>query len=203
MKPLFILSFCLLFLVACKNKNENSADKIQTPESANKPEQKKEESPAVNMTEISQEELAAIDMGAYIFRVHDVLQYKPGEMQAKLMKLDDATKDYLIVDCSIESNAATETDTGRDLLSTYFTLGDGSAVKYNLSWSSILGSYHAENRPRFPQQQYDLMWSSKFPAGATARRHLFAIEVPQGATLSGVGFYKDNPAKNKYSKLRN
>jgi hypothetical protein len=57
-------------------------------------------------------------------------------------------------------------------------------------------------KKKYPQEQYDLIWKSKFPANGTARAHVFGMEVPEGAKPTGIGFYLKNAAKNKYTDFK-
>lgn len=145
--------------------------------------------------------LGSITMGSYIFKVHEVIPYKPSDMQAKLMRLDDRTKDYYILDCSVENTTDNALDTGRDMLSTYFSLSNGTTVKYSLRGTGHLASYHTDYTQKYPQQQYDLIWGNKFPARGKSRCHLFGVEVPEGVTIAGIGFYQKNPAKHKFTTI--
>lgn len=190
----YYLVIAIITLLACNNEvtpAEKPKESIENKKPAAK--QKLVSTDAgINGTTI-----AELDMGSYVFRVHEVIRFAPDEMQSRMMKWKDAEKDYYIIDGSIENKSGDTPDTGRDMLAAYFTLSDGSVYKNILRGASLLASYQVMNKNKYPQQQYDLIWGSKFPANGKARAHVFGVEVPEGATIKSIGFYQKNEAKKK------
>lgn len=193
----------LIVLMACTDeavpgdKTSNSKTEEKTPASP-----QKEKEPNVTNADINAATIAVLDMGGYIFRVHEIVRFAPDEMQSRMMKWDDAKKDYYIIDGSIENETGEAQDTGRDMLAAYFPLSDGSVFKSILRGAGILASYNVIHKNKYPQQQYDLIWGSKFPGNGKARSHVFGVEVPEGVTIKGIGFYQKNTAKNKYIEFK-
>lgn len=195
----YCMIIALAILIACNNEVtsvEKTSD-IKTEEKAPASPGKEKEASATN-ADVNAAIIAVLDMGSYIFRVHEVVQFAPDEMQSRMMKWKDAEKDYYIIDGSIENKTGEAQDTGRDMLAAYFPLSDGSVFKNILRGASVLASYNVIHKNKYPQQQYDLIWGSKFPANGKARSHVFGLEVPEGATIKGIGFYQKNEAKKKY-----
>ncbi len=198
------MKFCIItitiFIVACNNepvpKEEKDEAQKEVKAAATKP--ALVESPG----DPGGPAIAELDMGSYVFRVHELTKFEPDAMQSKLMKWDDSEKDYYIVDGSVENKTADVVDTGRDMLSAYFKLSDGSVYKSILRGASVLASYQVMHKRKYPQEQYDLIWKSKFPANETARAHVFGLEVPENAKPIGIGFYQKNAAKNKYADFK-
>ncbi|MBA2500131.1 MAG: hypothetical protein H0V30_10425 [Chitinophagaceae bacterium] len=185
-------------LFACNNDQQTTAENDDEAAVNNQPPSEK---PAEETTvNLSGNTLATLDM-SYTFRLHELVRYQPGEQMTKMFKLDDAKNDYYILDASVENITGEVFDTGRDMLSVYFKLSNGNTTKSSLKGASLLAAYNTENRPKYPQKQYDQLWSSKFPANSSARSHLFAAEVPEGVTITGIGFYEKNAAKNKHTDL--
>jgi hypothetical protein len=195
----------LALVVAASCNNEvgpvEKASDVKTEEKA--PASKiKEKDPAASNANVGGATVAVLDMGQYIFRVHEIVKFTPDEMQSRMMKWKDAEKDYYIVDGSIENKSGETQDTGRDMLAAYFLLSDGSAFRNILRGASVLASYNVMHKNKYPQKQYDMIWGSKFPANGTARSHVFGLELPEGVTIKGMGFYQKNTAKNKYADLK-
>ncbi len=195
----YLLGASLLFF-SCNNEGAN-VEKTNIPKvtSAAQASVQKEKEPAAADADLSAATVAVLDMGNYIFRVHEVIRFEPDEMQSKMMKWNNAEKDYYIIDGSIENKTNEILDTGRDMLAAYFTLNDGNVFKNILRGASILASYQVMYKKKYPQQQYDMIWKSKFPANGKARAQVFGLEVPKGTTIKGIGFYQKNTAKNKYA----
>ena len=195
----YSMILALVILAACNNevapveKTSDTKTEEKAPASL-----RKEKETTTTHADVSVATIAVIDMGSYIFRVHEIVRFAPDEMQSRMMKWDDAKKDYYIVDGSIENKTDEVQDTGRDMLAAYFPLSDGSVYKSILRGASILASYNVIHKNKYPQQQYDLIWGSKFPADGKARSHVFGLEVPEGVTIKGIGFYQKNAARNKY-----
>jgi len=194
MKPsIFII--IIAFLLACNNNEQTTESTTEnTATETNPVEKHTDDALPVN---VSDKTLATLDMG-YTFRLHEMVRFRPSEIMTKMFKLDDSKNDFYIIDASVENTSSDAQDTGRDMLSVYFKLSDGSTIRNSLS---LLSAYNADNKPKYSQDQYDQLWSSKFPSNSTARSHLFAANVPEGVTVTGIGFYEKNPAKNKYSDL--
>ncbi|HKZ65577.1 MAG TPA: hypothetical protein VJ111_04445 [Chitinophagaceae bacterium] len=188
----------LLALVACNNEVAPAKKTSETKVEDKSPPRKQKETPIAD-ADINAATIAVLDMGGYIFRVHEVVRFAPDEMQSRMMKWNDTEKDYYVIDGSIENKTGEVQDTGRDMLAAYFPLNDGSVFKSILRGASVLASYNVVNKNKYPQQQYDLIWGSRFSGNGKARSHVFGLEVPEGVTLKGIGFYQKNAAKNKYT----
>ena len=195
MKTSVLLAFTLI-LFACNNNEPSTENTTETPamEETQAGEMPVDEALAIN---ISDKSLASLDMG-YTFNLHELVRYEPSEMMAKMFKLDDSKNDFYIIDASVENKSSETQDTGRDMLSVYFKLSDGSTTRNALS---LLSAFNTDNKPKYPQLQYDQLWSSKFASNSSARSHLFAANVPEGVTITGIGFYEKNAAKNKYTDI--
>ena len=195
MKTLILLIFATV-LFACNNNEQTTESTTENTETeitktVDKP---ADEALTVN---VSDKSLASLDMG-YTFNLHELVRYEPSEMMAKMFKLDDSKNDFYIIDASVENKSSETQDTGRDMLSVYFKLSDGSTTRNALS---LLSAFNTDNKPKYPQSQYDQLWSSKFASNSSARSHLFAANVPEGVTITGIGFYEKNAAKNKYTDI--
>lgn len=93
LSPLF---FLLVLFIAC-NDNE-TATATSEPATATQASDETPEKPAnknaapVADAAVDAPALATIDMGNYIFRVHEILQYHPSAMQGSVLKLDDRAR---------------------------------------------------------------------------------------------------------------
>lgn len=203
LSPLF---FLLLLFAACNDSEPGAAASepaAAATQASDKTPAKSSDAPAqpVAGAAVDAPAIATIDMGNYIFRVHEILQYHPSEMQSRIMKMDDSIKDYYIVDCSIENKTNETFDAGVTAITAYFQLSDGSTFANVLRGGVILASYHVDNKKRYTQQQYDLMFSAQFPANGKSRADTYGVEVPEGVTITGVGFHRKNKAKNKFTEI--
>lgn len=198
----YSMILALVILIACNNEVAPVEKASDTKTKEKDPVSKKEKKePAAGTADLSGTTVAVLDMGDYIFRIHEVVKFAPDEMQSRMMKWKDGEKDYYIIDGSIENKSGDAVDTGRDMLSAYFLLSDGTVFKNILRGASVLASYNVMHKNKYPQKQYDLIWGSKFPANGTARSHVFGLELPEAVTIKGMGFYQKNPAKNKYTNF--
>lgn len=146
--------------------------------------------------------IGEIDMGDYIFRVHELIAHHPNEMQSEFMKLNDKEHDYFLVDASVESKSDDIVYTGKDILKVYFVLSDGSTFKNPTRSAVIVGSYNMDNKGQFVQKSYDQIWGHQFPAKGIARTILYGVETPEGVTVKTIGFHKTDAAKNKFTDLK-
>lgn len=195
MKAYLFVFICSL-LVSCNN--ETVREKVAAePVKEQKPKEAVSDDDDV-LTPV----IGEIDMGDYIFRVHEIIQYHPDEMQSKMMKFNDAEKDYFLVDASIESKSDQALYTGKDILTAYFILSDGSMYKNAMNGAVILGSYTVGNKGRYSQAKYDQIWGHKFPARKKARTVLYGVAAPEGTTIKTIGFHQTNKEKNKFTDLK-
>ena len=187
----------LLLLMACGGNSEKTVAPVETePEAKTETQAKAAEPATAAEANTGGTVLAMIDMGDYIFRVHEIIQYHPKEMQAKLLKLDDSRQDFYVLDCSIENKTEETINVRLNSLSAYCKLSDQSTFGSMLRGGVIVTSYNLDNGEKYPKAQYDLLWSKTFPAKGKARAHLYGVEVPEGITITGIGFYEKNKTKN-------
>ena len=45
------------------------------------------------------------------------------------------------------------------------------------------------------------MFSASFPANGKSRADTYGVEVPEGVTITGIGFHRKNKAKNKFVEI--
>ncbi len=136
-------------------------------------------------------------MGEYVISVHAVTPYHPDPMQSKLMKWDDATRDYYTIDCSVTNKTDKPIDPGKDMLAVYFIFNDGTTSTNILRGASILASAQVGQKLKYPRSDYDKIWGKTISAKETVTAELFAVEAPGSATITGFGFYKNNKARNR------
>lgn len=134
--------------------------------------------------------LGTIDMGEYTISVTAITPYHPDEMQSKMMKWDDAKKDYFTISCSVTNKTNKPVDSGKDMLGVYFTFNDGTTSSNVLRGASILASAQVGRKLKHPKKNYDLIWGKNLPPKETLQAELFGVEAPEGATVSGFGFFK-------------
>lgn len=198
------LSVSLLSLVLCMgcNDNEPSAAEVSaaTIESTIKNDNSSKATSDTSADLILPVK-ATLDMGDYTFRVHSIIQYHPSEKQAKMMVLDDSKKDFYILDCSLENKTDEPIAVKENCLAAYFSLSDANTHSYSMRGVSILAAFTRDNNQPYPQPPYVTIISKKLPASEQVRCNLYGVEVPEGATITGIGFYRSDKAKNKFTEI--
>ena len=194
MKPLLVTAVSVLLFSCGSNTGQNAAAAKTAPVAATTT----SEPAGGKVANTGDAAIATLDMGNYIFRVHEIIQYHPKEMQANMLKLDDSKQDYYILDCSIENKTGEPINVRLNSLSAYCLLSNNTSFGSMLRGGAILTSYNVDNGKKYPKEQYDLLWSKSFPAGGKARAHLYGVEVPEGVTVTGIGFYEKDKSKNVF-----
>ena len=148
MKLVYLLA--ILALTACNDTPSNHKPDATPGSAASTTPAKRDKAPDPSVT-VPSPALGSIDMGDYIISVHEIMAYHPNEMQSKMMKWNDAEKDYYIIDCSVKNKTDHSISTGKDMFSAYFSFSDGTVSSNILRGASILASWQVGKPRKYPK----------------------------------------------------